>query len=127
MPAITTLCGAILTLLGVGGYFGTGRASPTALIPALFGLALAGLGLVARNETARPHAMHGAAAIGLLGVLGTMRSLPKLATLIRGGSIERPAAHISQVIMAGICTVYVGLSVRSFVQARRSRRAAEHA
>ena len=73
MPRITTLVGALLTLLGLAGYAGSGQASKTALIPAGFGAVLAALGLAGRSEGLRRHAMHGAAVVGLLGALGSAR------------------------------------------------------
>lgn len=45
--------GILLTLLGFGAYFGTGRQSITALIPAFVGLPILALGLVARNPGRR--------------------------------------------------------------------------
>ncbi len=38
MAKVCIVFGIVLCLLGLGGYFGTGRESVTALIPALFGL-----------------------------------------------------------------------------------------
>ena len=40
MARLTILLGIALIILGLGGYFGTGRESATALIPVLFGLPL---------------------------------------------------------------------------------------
>ena len=39
--------------LGLGGYFGTGTSSLTALIPAAFGVGLTGLGVMARDAHKR--------------------------------------------------------------------------
>ncbi len=47
MAKITFGLGLVLIVLGLGAYFGTGRESLTALIPAFFGLPLALLGVVA--------------------------------------------------------------------------------
>ena len=54
----TIVFGMLLIGLGLGGYFGTGTSSLTALIPAAFGLALAGLGVMARDAGKRKLAMH---------------------------------------------------------------------
>lgn len=121
MPNVTTLVGALLALLGLGGYAGSGRTSKTALIPAGFGAALFALGLVGRADGARRHAMHGAAAVGLLGVLGSARGLPAALRLARGEEVARPAAAVAQAAMFALCAGYVGLSVRSFIAARRAR------
>ncbi len=114
--------GGLLIALGFGGWFATGQESPTALIPAGFGLLLAALGLLARKENLRKHAMHGAAMVGLLGLLGSARGLMGLPALL-GGTAERPAAVISQTLMAVLCAVFVWLCVRSFIAVRRAREA----
>jgi hypothetical protein len=113
--------GAALILLGLGGYVLTGMQSPTALIPALFGLLLVLLGILARNPVRRKMAMHIAAVIGVIGFLATARSLAHIGTVLTGEPVMRPAAVISQSIMAVLMLVFVVLCVRSFVNARKSR------
>jgi hypothetical protein len=120
MARITIGLGLVLIALGLGGYFGTGRASVTALIPAFFGLALLLLGLVALNARLRRHAMHLAVIIGLLGCAGTARGLIKLPVLLTGGEDARPAAVAVQAAMSVACFIYVLLCVRSFIKARRA-------
>jgi len=122
MAGVTITFGGLLIALGFGGWFATGQESPTALIPAAFGVLLAILGFVARKESLRKHAMHGAAAVGLLGLLGSARGLMGLPALL-GGTAERPAAVISQTLMAMLCAVFVWLCVRSFIAVRRAREA----
>ena len=120
MPGLTIVLGVALVALGVGGYFATGRQSATALIPAYAGTLFLIVGLIARNPGARKHAMHAAAALAVLGFLGTARGL---ITFVTGAATERPAAVRSQAIMAVLCLVFVILCVRSFVAARRARTA----
>lgn len=125
MPFTTIICGALLIILGVGGYiYGMmqdGNASLTALIPALFGIVLAALGAAAQSmENLRKHIMHGAVVIGLLGFLATASSFLKIPALL-AGTVERPAAVVSQLIMSLICLVFVILCVKSFIDARRAR------
>ena len=120
MAKITIGLGLVLIALGLGGYFGTGRASVTALIPAFFGLPLLLLGLVALNERMRKHAIHIAVIVGLLGCAGTARGLMKLPVLLTGGEIARPTAVAIQAAMAIVCLIYVLTCVRSFVKARRA-------
>jgi len=123
--ATTTIgFGVVLVVLGVGGYFGTDRVSPTALIPAAFGLLLIIFGALARDERRRKMAMHIAVTVGLLGFLGTVSGLVDLPTLLSGGPVARPAAVISKSIMAVLMAVYVGMCVKSFIDARRRRAAA---
>jgi fluoride ion exporter CrcB/FEX len=113
--------GIVLIVLGLGGYFGTDRVSPTALIPAAFGLLLVIFGALARDEKRRKMAMHIAVTVGLLGFLGTVSGLVKLPTLLSGGEVARPAAVIAQSIMAVLMAIYVGMCVKSFIDARRRR------
>lgn len=120
MSNVTIGYGALLTALGVGGFVATGAVHKTALIPAGFGVVAIGLGLVAKQERYRTHAMHASALLGLLGVLGSARGLSKLPALLSGGDVQRPAAVVSQSLMAGLSAVFVALCVRSFVAARRA-------
>ena len=116
MASTTVLFGVLLTLLGLGGYFLTDTSSPTALIPAIFGLPLVVLGLLARSEPMRKHAMHAAAAVALLGCAGALFSL------VRTPAAPREAmAVLSQIAMVVLTAVFVALCVRSFIDARRAR------
>ena len=121
MPGLTVLFGVILIGLGVIGYFVTGRQSPTALIPAFAGVVFLVLGLVGQKPGARKHAMHAAAALGVLGFLGTAPGLIKFFRMLGGAEVARPAAVRTQAIMAVLCLVFVILCVRSFIAARRAR------
>ena len=123
MAKITIGLGLVLIVLGLGGYLGTGREHLTALIPVLFGLPLALLGVVALKEHMRTIAMIIAFVIGLLGFLGTIRGLMKLPVLLTSGQLDRPAAVAVQAAMAMVCFVFVLLCVWSFIKARRARAA----
>jgi thiol:disulfide interchange protein len=120
MSTITIALGCALIVLGVTGYVLTGGLSPTALIPAAFGIALAIAGLAARDDRRRKHAMHAAVVVALLGLLGSLRGLRGIDELIAGNA-ERPAAVISQLTMAVLCGIYLVLAINSFVAARRNR------
>jgi hypothetical protein len=122
---VTIVFGLALIAVGVVGFVATGSEHYTALIPAVPGLLLVVLGSLAARPALRKHAMHGAAMVGLLGFLGTVMGVPKAITLATGGTVERPAAAVSQTVTAALCLVFVGLCVNSFVQARRRRRASE--
>ena len=117
MAKLTIGLGVVPIALGVGGYFGTGRESWTALIPAGFGLPLLILGFVALQDARRKHAMHAAVALGVLGFGGTVGGLY---TLLTGGEVERPVAVAVKATMALLCLVYVVLCVGSFITARRA-------
>jgi len=121
MARTTTIFGILFLLLGLAGYGATGGESITALIPAAFGLLFLLAGRLARREHLRRHVMHVAVALALLGFLGTVGALPALFAMIGGGEVERPAAVVSRSLMALLSLVFVGLGVKSFVDARRNR------
>ncbi|MCB1019726.1 MAG: hypothetical protein H6509_12625 [Bryobacterales bacterium] len=124
MAKTTMLFGALLILLGVVGWVGSGMESPTALIPSAFGLLLLIAGGAALNENRRKHAMHGAAMVGLLGFLGSASGLLQLPALLGGAEVARPAAVASKSAMAVLSAIFVALCVRSFIAARKARKIA---
>ena len=117
MSSTTRSFGIILILLGLASYVLTGRTSVTALIPAIFGAVFVILALVARNESARKHAMHAAVAIALIGLLAT---LGRLVPALTDGQLARPAV-LAQLAMSLLLAVYIALGVKSFKEARRAR------
>ncbi len=130
MPSTAIISGVLLILIGIIGYvFGmvNGNPSPTALIPAAFGLLLAIFGFVAKsNEKLRKHLMHAAIIVAFLGFVATANSILKIPALF-SGTAERPAAVVAQFAMALICLVFVVLSVNLFINARRNRLNSERA
>jgi hypothetical protein len=122
MGPITIVFGLILVALGCNGYFNSGSADPskTALIPAGVGILLVLLGALALRDSLRKHAMHAAAMVGTLGFLAAAGRI--LQKLISDGKLEgSPANHTG--LMAVVCGVFVGLCVKSFIDARRRRQA----
>jgi len=117
---VTIAVGLILIGLGLGGYFGTGTPSVTALIPAFFGGPILLLGVLALKEGMRKHAMHTAVLFGLIGFLGAGFMVGKV---LASGDIQRPIAFAMQAAMTLLCGVFVALCIRSFVQARKAREA----
>jgi hypothetical protein len=119
MPATAILCGVILILLGIVGYViavMNDNASFTALIPAVFGIVLAGLGAISQaKEGLRKHMMHVAVIIALLGFIATAGRL-----ISRLSQLTASAAVISQAVMAVVCLIFVVLAIRSFAAARRN-------
>ncbi len=108
MSNLTIAYGTVLCALGVGGYVATGKQSKTALIPAGFGAAALGLGLLARSDRFRTGALVGAAVVGVAGFAGSARGLSKLPALLRGEPVERLEAVIAQSLMAGLSALFVG-------------------
>jgi uncharacterized membrane protein len=117
MPSTTRNLGIVLILLGLISYFGTGRTSVTALIPAFFGAVFIILAIVSNNPSARKHAMHAAVAIALVGLLGT---LVRLVPALTGGELTRPAV-LAQLVMSLLLIGYIALGIKSFKEARRAR------
>ena len=122
MPRITVVFSFIYIALGLAGFFLTGAAHATALIPAFIGAVLLVLGLLGGKENLRKHVMHAALLIGLLALLGTARSLTKLPAAF-DGTAQRPEAVYAQAATAILSVVYLALGVRSFIAARRARSA----
>ena len=107
MATTTIAFGVAFIIVGLMGYFGTGMVSVTALISAAFGLLFVILGVLARNPGKRRHAMHAAALVGLLAVLGTARAFSKIGPLLAGEPVDRPNAVIAQTVMAVLALVFV--------------------
>jgi hypothetical protein len=121
MERFAILFGVLLCGLGLVGYFapatfgdvGPEGKSPTALIPAAFGIALLVCGIiVSAKPTTRKLLMHIAAAIGLLGAIGGIMPL------IRSNMDFSKASAVSGLLMIILCGLFVALCVRSFVLAR---------
>lgn len=124
MAKVTIVFGVLLIVLGLVGYFGTGSAHLTALIPLWFGLALGvgGFLAISPNPTRRKILMHINVTIGALGCIGAF------VEAIRGYGAARSAgidpdyiAFFDKLTMAVLLLIYVNLCVRSFIEARRAR------
>jgi uncharacterized membrane protein YidH (DUF202 family) len=123
MARVTILFGIVLILLGGFGYVATGSHYPTALIPSAFGIVLAILGFFAHTADSKRRMilMHIAVTIGLLGFLGTAKSIVDCLQMAGGRQFPYPAAVEEKAAMAVLMLVFVILCVRSFIAARRAR------
>ena len=122
MPNFTIRIGLLLIALGTVSYVLTDGASLTAFIPAAFGALLAVCGIVAlRRSAMRPLAMHLAALLALIGLIGTGSALLQAPGWIAGDVSPRPAA-VARASMATMLLVYLAFSVKSFVDARLRRK-----
>ena len=125
MAVPTLITAVLLIVVGVVGFAGQDpdKASNTALIPAAVGAVLAVCGLLAFKDNLRKHAMHLAAIVGLVGAIGGFMPLQK--QLKETGTIDplKPSAVAAE-LMILICFVFVCLCVRSFIQAKKARKAA---
>lgn len=124
MAKVTLLFAALLIVLGLVSYFGTGSQHPTALIPTWFGLALGIFGFLAisPSEARRKLFMHINVTIGLLGFLGAAwRALQSYGHARAQGIEPDKIALGAQATMAGLLLIYVAMCVKSFVDVRRAR------
>lgn len=122
VPRITVIIGSLLIIIGVGGYYLTGAASMTALIPAFLGLLLGLFGYLALIKPAsKKHFMHGAAMIGLLGIFGTITAIPDFFTVLGGGEVANAGAVIARTLTAVLCIIFMIIAVKSFIDARKER------
>jgi len=123
MYKLTIVFGVLLIALGLGTYVGTGHQYPTSLIPAYFGLVLAICGLLANTEDAKKRMlwMHIAVTVGLLGFLGTAKSIYDEIKLLQGAYFKLPLAVEEKAAMSVLCLIFVALCVRSFIAARKAR------
>jgi hypothetical protein len=97
----------------------------TALIPAIFGIALVILGTIAgrsSNERTRMHVMHGAALVGLLGLL---LPLIRLAIVFARGQTPGVLPLTGSVVLALLSAAFLILCVNSFIATRRARKQSE--
>lgn len=121
MPAITIVAGLLMVAVGLWGYLGAAveDRSPTALIPAAFGLLLVVLGGLSFVASLRKHTMHFAAAVGLVGFLMPAGRLGMV--LAQGKATLADRGPQALLAMAVISAIFLGLCVNSFIQARKAR------
>jgi fucose 4-O-acetylase-like acetyltransferase len=125
MARLTILFGIILILLGGLTFAETGSRFPTSLIPAIFGLILLVCGVLARTTDLKRRglAMHIAVTVGLLGFLGTAKSVYDYVRLKQGVQFKFPVAVEEKAAMALLLLVFVIASVRNFIAVRKARQA----
>jgi fucose 4-O-acetylase-like acetyltransferase len=126
MAKISIFFGALLIILGIVAFWGTGSVHPTALIPIYFGLPLVVFGYLAKSpvESRRKLYMHINVTVGLLGFLGAVGSAIHEYGHSRSLGIDvDEKALAAQLIMAALTFIYVNMCVRSFIAARQARKA----
>ena len=117
---LTILAGGLLIALAAAVAAISTSHSVTLWIPAFLGVPLVICGLIALKPEARAAAVHVALVLGLLGAVA---SLAKLVSSMTDETVSGLAA-MSQLAMFVICAAYVILGIRSFLAARRARKAA---
>lgn len=121
MAKVTLVFAALLVILGLVSYFGTGSQHPTALIPMWIGLALGLGGILAMspNPGRRKLFMHINVTIGLIGFLGGAFSALQGYGHARSLGIDPDhTAMAAKLTLAGLMLIYLNLCIRSFLAAR---------
>lgn len=109
--------GLALMVVGFVAYFASGMASPTAFIPAFFGLAISLLGFYGRHERHGRTAVTLALGVAIVGLFGSIQGLFALPGLLAGNPVERPAAVVAQSAMALILIAYLVTGLASLRRA----------
>lgn len=111
--------GIALVVVGIGAYVLSDFASVTALIPTLFGVLIAILGVVGRQSERQRLAAYGIGLLAVLGVLGSARGIPDIIALLAGEAVESTIAAVSQGAMIVICLVLLA-GVIQFIRNTRA-------
>ena len=120
MEQITIFYGAFLIAWAVLVSLIGQSESLTSLIPALFGLPIAAMGLLTiRMPEKTKLFMHIAVTLGLIVCLGGLDFLRGFGS--EGGPFSNPWAGLSKLVMAVTGAGYVYLCVKSFIFARKMR------
>ena len=118
-PTLGVVLGAVLIVVGVAGYALSDFASVTALIPAIFGVVMIGLGVVGRRDDRWVRlAVYGIGGLALLGVLGSLRGVPDIVAVATGGADGSALAAVTQGSMILVCLVLLGTTVRDLAAGR---------
>ena len=124
-PLIAFFFGLVLIGLGLLAYLGFATPedrSWTALIPLFWGVPIVLCALAAPvSVKTRRHAMHLVAILALLGFLAPLGRL--IPVSIKNG-FEFDSKSFTQIAMSVLCIVLLFLAIRSFIDARRARKAA---
>lgn len=126
MSKLSFIFGSLLIALGVVSFMLAG-ATPkalTSLIPAFVGVILVLLGAIARKSpSANMHAMHVAALLTLLGTFaGLGMGIPNVIKYFNGQE-QFALRALTQGGLGVLSLIFLVLCIRSFIEARRNRKA----
>ncbi|AXR82822.1 hypothetical protein [Natrarchaeobaculum sulfurireducens] len=114
-PVLGIALGIVLVVIGIGAYVLSSFASLTALVPAVFGVVIAALGVAARRTERRKLATLGIGVLSLLGVLGSARGVPDVIAFLTGGAVDSTVAAVAQGSMILIGLVLVAAAGRDLL------------
>ena len=120
MAKLGLIYGIALIAVGGYGYWNSGGVSVTALIPAFLGAPVAALSALAMNPKFLKLGMHVNVVIALAGFTATLKDT---AAFIGGKEFENPMAAYSKSITCVLSLIFIVLSVRSFIEVRKARKA----
>ena len=126
MGKLTMFFGVLLVALGVTAYLLTDSMHRSQLAPAVLGVVLFLCGLLANTENSKRRMlwMHVAVTLGLLGFLASGALVVMAFVWAHGEPFIEPLMVESRGAMCVVCAIFVALCVRSFIAARRGRKAA---
>lgn len=110
--------GIVLVVVGAGAYVLSDFASVTALIPAIFGVLIAVLGVIGRRTDRHRLAAYGIGLLAVLGVLGSTRGIPDIIAFLSGESVDSTIAAVSQGAMIVICLVLLAAVIQIVLDTR---------
>lgn len=119
--------GVLLILLGILGAISAGAHGFSPLLPALLGFLISLFGLFALTDDAKKRMlfMHVAVTVGLIGFLITIWSIVEYVEMLRGHQFPHPVVVQEWAATSAVLFLFVLLSIRSFIAARRTRIAAQ--
>jgi hypothetical protein len=126
MAKVTLVFAVLLIALGLVSFVSTGSEHYTALIPVVFGLIFAVFGglSLSSNPSRRKLFMHINVTVAMLGAIATGVEIVRSIFHARAaGTIPDPIAINAKFALAFLLLLYTLLCVRSFIAARRGRRA----
>ncbi len=109
---VSIALGGVMVLLGLVAYTITEFASVTALIPAVFGVLIVGLGMVARIDNYRRIALSAIGVLAILGITGSLRAIPAIF------GQDWSVATMSQGLMIVLSLLLLGVVAYEFLDAR---------
>lgn len=123
MSTITTVFGALLSLLGAALYAISPSHHATALFPTAIGVPMAAVGFVASDERPAPVATGAATGLAAVGLLVSLQGLlrPQLFSATAAGSQAHPARGFAQMGTAVVSAAYLAISLAALLGNRRGR------